>query len=257
MDQDDETTGVEADPAFRNDLRDVLLATDDVERFLQEVAEMAAAVMGRGISAGVTLSRNGGPVSVALSDAESRRYDDVQYTLGEGPCLTSLRTGEPVHIEDLSTDEHFPRYREAALPLGVRAVFSLPLDGGNHAVGALNLYSRHPGAFGDREQAEARRFAREASRALSLAIRLIEQIEQNDQLRTALASRAVIDQAIGVIMGQNRCSAEEAFDVLRESSQHRNVKLRVVAEWIVTSAASSRETLRGRRAGAGHARYTG
>jgi len=165
------------------------------------------------------------------------RYDDVQYALGEGPCLTSLRTGEPVLIDDLSTDEHFPRYREAALPLGVRAVFSQPLDGGSHAVGALNLYSTRGGAFGEQEQAEARRFANEVSRALSLAVRLIEQDEQNAQLRTALVSRAVIDQAMGVIMGQNRCTAEEAFVVLRQASQHRNVKLRAVAERIVTSAA--------------------
>lgn len=126
-------------------------------------------------------------------------------------------------------------YRLSALAMGVRSVLSLPLDGGDQAVGALNLYSRSTHAFGEREQVAAQRFADEASRALSLAVRLVQHVELTEQLRAAMTSRAVIDQAMGIIMGQNRCGADEAFAVLRAASQHRNVKLRVVAQEIITS----------------------
>jgi AmiR/NasT family two-component response regulator len=57
----------------------------------------------------------------------------------------------------------------------------------------------------------------------------------SDHLQTALVSRAVIDQALGIIMGQNRCSADEAFDVLRRTSQNRNIKLRDIAADMVTA----------------------
>ena len=112
---------------------------------------------------------------------------------------------------------------------------SLPLDGGDNAVGALNLYSRSAHAFDPRTQAEARRFADEASRALSLAVRLAHHIELTDQLRAALTSRTVIDQALGFIMAQNRCDADAAFAILRADSQNRNVKLRTVAAEILTT----------------------
>jgi len=96
-------------------------------------------------------------------------------------------------------------------------------------IGALNLYATRPGAFGSEEQATAARFADEASRAITLAVRLAVRAEMSENLQHALASRAVIDQALGIIMGQNRCSADEAFDILRTTSQNRNIKLRDIA----------------------------
>jgi len=70
---------------------------------------------------------------------------------------------------------------------------------------------------------------------LALAVRIAERTEMSKHLQTALASRAVIDQALGIIMGQNRCSADEAFEVLRTASQNRNVKLRDIAAEMITA----------------------
>jgi len=102
-------------------------------------------------------------------------------------------------------------------------------------IGALNLYATRPGAFGSEEQATAARFADEASRAITLAVRLAMRAEMSENLQHALASRAVIDQALGIIMGQNRCSADDAFDILRTTSQNRNVKLRDIAAAMVAA----------------------
>ncbi|WP_413451857.1 GAF and ANTAR domain-containing protein [Georgenia phoenicis] len=216
-------------------LHDILLATEDVEKFLKQIVDVAVATLGSDVHAGITFARDGHPMTVASSDAEASRYDEVQYGHGQGPCLTSIRTGEVVVVDDLAQEERFGDYRPHALALGVRSAMSLPLSGGADAVGAINLYSRETHAFGRAEREDARRFADEASRALTMAVRLAQHAELSAQLQAALTSRAVIDQAIGVIMGQNRCGADEAFGILRTASQHRNVKLRTVAQEIVTA----------------------
>ena len=112
---------------------------------------------------------------------------------------------------------------------------ALPLIADGKPVGALNLYARAAGAFGAQETQRAARFAENASGALAFALRLSSYAALTDQLRSSVASRTVIDQAIGVIMAQERCGQVRAFSLLRSASQNRNVKLRDIAAAIVTS----------------------
>jgi GAF domain-containing protein len=131
-----------------------------------------------------------------------------------------------------------PRWRDyavRALARGVRSSLSMPLMTPDRPVGALNLYSDRLGFFGDAETRLAERFAREAAVAVGIAARLASQAVLTDQLRASLASRAVIDQAIGVIMAQQRCTAEQAFAIMRSTSQNRNVKVREIAEQTITT----------------------
>ena len=117
----------------------------------------------------------------------------------------------------------------------MRSSLSLPLAVGGRTVGALNLYSTTPNTFGcdavDRGQA----FARQASAALTIVLRNADRTVLEHQLREALAARAVIDQAVGIIMGQRRVDAAAAFAVLREISQARNRKVREVAGDLIRS----------------------
>ena len=157
-----------------SELQEALLATADIEAFLQQLTDVAVGAIGGGIAVGITVARDGHPITVACSDGYAARLDEVQYGHDEGPCLTAMRAGKNVVIDDLLTEERFSPFRPGALALGVRSSLSLPLQGGKHAVGALNLYSRRPRAFGPLEQEKAQGFANEATRNLSLAVRLAD-----------------------------------------------------------------------------------
>jgi GAF domain-containing protein len=198
------------------------------------VSRYAADTVGPGLSCGITLIRDGRSVTVAGSDDIATSLDEVQYHYRTGPCLTAMRTREAITIHDLATDDRWGSYCRNALAQGARSVLSIPLSIDLGEAGALNLYAPNSGVFGADQQRRAEGFAAEASRALRLAGRLADQIELSSNLKAALASRSIIDQALGVIMAQNRCTANEAFDILRSGSSHRNIKLRDLAREIVT-----------------------
>jgi ANTAR domain/GAF domain len=184
------------------------------------------------------LQSNGRPLTVASTDALAAQVDEVHYGLDQGPCLHALRTGTVVSIQDLPSDQRWAAYAATALQHGIRSLLSLPLSCGSNSIGAFNLYSRVAGSFGQAATRRAERFAQNASGALSIAVRLADHVALTDQLRASLASRAVIDQAIGVLMGQRRITATEAFAILRTTSQNRNIKLRAFAAQIVEGASA-------------------
>lgn len=218
------------------EMQDLLLGTETIQEFLAELAGLAILSVGEGLSCGITLQPNGRPLTVASTDALAAQVDEVQYGLDQGPCLHAMRTGTLVSIPDLASDQRWAAYAATALQHGIRSSLSLPLSGGSDTVGAFNPYSLVTGSFGQAATRRAERFAQNASGALSIAIRLADHLALTDQLRASLATRAVIDQAIGVLMGQRRITAADAFAILRTTSQNRNIKLRAFAAQIVEGA---------------------
>jgi hypothetical protein len=216
-----------------------ILATEHFEGFLQALVNAAADVLGPDVFVGVTVVREGHPATVASSEDDTYRFDEIQYQYDEGPCLTALRTDQVVLIDNLTTEHRFETYREHAVSLGALSTLSLPLHGGDSAVGALNLYSDQPYAFGQRELMEGKRFAAEASRALELAVRLLRRPDLMEDGPPTPTRHTVIDQATGVLMSRHACNAEDAFQVLRESSRQRSVPVRDLAEEIITTATSA------------------
>ena len=101
-------------------------------------------------------------------------------------------------------------------------------------MGGYNLYSMWPDAFAKDNREQLETFAANAAGAIAVAVKLADQTQMSEDLHEALASRAVIDQATGIIMAQQRCDAAAAFDILRRASQNRNVKLRDLAAEIVS-----------------------
>ena len=220
-------------PASIHELTEMLLATASFEEYTQEVVDLAAARVLPGSSCGMTVRMDGRPLTVANSDDFAARLDELQYGAGEGPCLKSMETGRIVLVHDLTQDRRWGNYRLHALAHGARASLSMPIASGDGAIGELNFYATAPNTFTDAHAVIGAHFADQAAGALRLAARLADQTILTAQLQEAMSSRTVIDQAIGIVMGQNRCDADAAFDVLRRASQNRNIKLRQVAADLV------------------------
>jgi len=216
-------------------LQNALLNTDSVEQFLHELAVLSTSVVSDGLSCGMSLRQRGRPTqATACSDAVASMADQVQFQTGDGPGLHAIRHARPVRIDDTSRQDRWPRFCHRAAELGIRSCYAVPLVADGEPIGALMLYARRPFAFGQQETRRAAKFARHASGALTLALRMASCLDLNDQLKSWMISRAVIDQAVGVIMATERCPQDKALALLRSVSQNTNVKLRDLAASIVT-----------------------
>ena len=183
--------------------------------------------------AGITLMRGGKPTTAAFTDVSSPEIDSAQYESGSGPCLDAFRDGVAYAIEDTRGETRWPAFAAAAASHGIRSTLSLPLNVGDTSLGALNMYASEVGSFSDDDREATGLFAAQAAAVLANAQAYWSARQLSIQLQEALASRAVIEQAKGLLMAQHRCSADAAFEMLRAESQTTNRKLREIAEGMV------------------------
>lgn len=228
----------EADVVGR--VQDMLLDTQDVQDFLDELARFSAESMSgpRGqIYCGITLLRHRSAATVASSSEHAQALDEIQYQFGDGPCLRSCREGVLVHVPDFELDTEFPDYNDTVLRNGIRSVLAVPFDlPGADARAGLNLYSEKPNVFDPGAVESAISYVRQASKGLRLAVLLAQRNDNAANLKRAMESRTIIDTAVGIIIAQNRCSQEDAINLIKSASSTRNLKLRDVAAAIVESA---------------------
>jgi GAF domain-containing protein len=212
----------------------LLVESPDLDAFLDKIVHLAAEVVTPAAVCGLTVCRDGQPFSAAVSNELAAQVDQVQYGTDEGPCLDALRGGVVVQVDDLSQEARWDAYRPRAVRHGVMSSLSLPLVVDGESLGALNLYAHAPAAFAAPQRQHAETFAAQCMAALTLSLRQIRQAQVQHQLAEAMVSSSVIDQAIGILMAQQRCTAVTAFDLLRHASQNRNRKLRDIAADIIT-----------------------
>ena len=217
------------------ELAALLLSTESFDELLRGVAELSARLVDGAATASITLAERGRVITVAAADGRATQLDEHQYVQGTGPCLEALHTASVVHVPDLGREHRWGGFSTVALSHGVTGALAVPLMARGGAVGVLNLYADAGAHFGERDQQLAETLAAHAAVALTAALRTYDQASLTDNLRIALSSRSVIDQAIGIVMGRERCSADQAFDVLRRVSQQRNTKLRHVATELITA----------------------
>ncbi|MEV7883900.1 GAF and ANTAR domain-containing protein [Streptomyces sp. NPDC002817] len=217
-------------------MQTLLLEADRLEEFLAELVNLAASALPVPAHCSITLGVEGSsnPYTAAASDKAVDRFDRRQYEAGDGPCLETLRTGSPRHVDDIHDEQRFGVFPGLARDCGVRSMLALPLVPPRQRIaGVMNLYSTEPGSFTHQVREEAAVFAGHASGALGVALKISGQLQFSLDLQHAIASRTVIDQALGILMAQQRCSGERAFEILSRASQNRNVKLRDLARDIV------------------------
>ncbi|MGY1640958.1 GAF and ANTAR domain-containing protein [Geodermatophilus sp. SYSU D00703] len=217
------------------DLLALLASGGDLNDFLGELVDLAVRQTRNARACGLTLDRSGGAVTVSCTGPLAAQADERQYQLDDGPCLEAMRRGTVVRVEDMLGEQRWDGYPALAAQVGVRSSLSLPLAVDGRSRGALNLYSTEPCAFGPADEAVAARWAGQAAGALAVALRIAASDDRAEQLRGGLDTRTVIGQAVGLMMAQERCTAEQAFALLKHSSQRRNVKLRDVAAGLVAA----------------------
>jgi hypothetical protein len=216
-------------------LLDLVLRLGSVEEQLAEIATTAAAGHPAVAACGITARRGGRVQSVASSDRLAADVDELQYEAHEGPCLDSLASGELLVVDDYLSEPRWPLYGAHAVAHGVRSSMSVPMSAGGTTVGALNSYALEPGVFVDGLRDSLLEFGVRAESVVALALRQAEQSDVLEHLQHAMESRSVIDQALGILMAQQRCSADDAFGVLRRASQGRNRKVVDIAADIVSA----------------------
>jgi transcriptional regulator with GAF, ATPase, and Fis domain len=185
---------------------------------------------------GLTMVVEGRERTAVFTDVASPEIDQAQYDTGEGPCLAAFERAEVVTIESMTDDGPFPAFREAAAARGIASTLSLPLIVAGRCVGAMTLYSRLEDAFSPSEQEITSQFAAQAAIVLANAQAYRDAHDLGSHLADAMEHRAVIEQAKGILMGAQRCSADDAFALLVKASQRENVKVRDIAERIVSNA---------------------
>jgi GAF domain-containing protein len=217
-------------------LGDLLLSDSVFPDTLERVAQLAAAVMPTGVFADITMVSDGRVVAKGASDPRAQELDALQDASGDGPCLDALRHGNLNRVDSTRTDTRWPGYMRAAVDIGVLSSVALPLQVRGAVNGVLNLSSTSEHAFAGGGEETGLRLADQAAVALENARLYSEAVARAAQLAEALESRDVIGQAKGILIAGHRCTADRAFEILVERSQHENRKLRVVAEDIVREA---------------------
>ncbi|MCA1190984.1 MULTISPECIES: GAF and ANTAR domain-containing protein [unclassified Saccharopolyspora] len=210
-----------------------LLSQRSVQLTLDRICEHAVRLVDGCEHAGILTLHGAGrgrrAETLSVTHELVTRSDQIQVDLGEGPCLDAAQHREQAYrISDMTSTPHWPRYAAKARDLGIGSMMGFLLYTEEDELGALNLYSSRPAAFTEHSELIGWIMASHAAVAFSSA-------RVDSQLHAAVATRQLIGEAIGIVMERYKISEDQAFDVLRTSSQHGNVKLRDVAEQVTTT----------------------
>ena len=199
---------------------------------LCRVAVRELSASGVGVSLRDTMDMGG---VAAASDPASRELEELQFTLGEGPCLEAHAWRRPVLEADLGAPSarRWPAYATAAHEMGARAVFAFPLQVGAARLGALDVYRQSPGSLPPDALAAALTFAEIAVEQILDAQGDAADGRAADGLAEALAYRHVVYQAQGMVMAHLGCGLVDAMARLRAHAYSIGRPLTEVAHDVV------------------------
>ncbi len=207
-----------------------------LEELLTRVATYAVRAIPGADGAGLTLLEDDRADTIVATAAFVREIDDIQYGIGQGPCITAAREGQTVVSGSLGSDPRWRKFGGTVARLGVHSVLSLPLIAPDGVVGAMNVYAHDRHIFDDRAVELGEIFAVPAAVAVQNAQVLAQAQRLAAQLQSVLEKRGVIDRAIGIMMSRSGSTEAEALARLRALSQGSHRKLAVVAAQIVDEA---------------------
>lgn len=204
-----------------------------MDGLLQQVADLSKAVMPGRPETSVLLLVKGAPSTVVHTGELAVDLDKTQFERGHGPCLHAARTGELTEIVDTRTETRWPDYARRAAERGNLSSLSIPLLIDKDVRGALNIYAREAAAFDEDSRSFAMRFGPYAAVKAGNLHAYRSARDLADNLQRALESRAVIDQAKGILVERYKVTPDAAFQLLTRMSMNRNRKVRDIAEHLV------------------------
>jgi transcriptional regulator with GAF, ATPase, and Fis domain len=205
-------------------------APNGLESQLGVIVDVARNSMPEIDHAGVSVAHRDGTVETKAATSELvHRLDQLQYSLGEGPCLHAIEADPVVLVEEARTDTRWPRFMKSAVECGLRAQLGLRLYLDEQTRGGLNLYSTSSDTIHSETQDLAELFASHAALAMGRV-----RVEEN--LNAALASRTTIGIALGLVMERYGMDRDRAFAYLTRIASSSETKLRDVAEHIAEEA---------------------
>ncbi|NLU72973.1 GAF and ANTAR domain-containing protein [Streptomyces sp. HNM0575] len=204
-----------------------LLSQGSVQKTLDSVVAHAVDLVPGCEAAGVMTVEDKKVSTLATTSQVVRASDRLQGELGEGPCFDAARQPEEVYrVADMTERvRRWPRYAPEARKLGVGSMMGFLLYTDDDELGALDLYSSVPNAFTERSEHVGWLLASHAAVAFSSA-------RTYAQLHSAMESRHNIGEAIGIVMERYKLDEDQAFAVLKKSSQDRNTKLREIVRTV-------------------------
>ena len=217
-------------------LSQLTMNTLSLEDMLTHVADFAVRAIPGADGAGLTLLEDGRSDTIVATAEFVRQIDAVQYGLGEGPCISAAAENRTFRSGSIGEDQTWPRFGRRVLRLDVHSVLSLPLATPAGVLGAMNVYAHERDAFTERAVELGELFAVPAAVSVHNAQALAQAKRLTAQLQAGLTNRAVIDQALGILMSRTGATPQEAFDRLRIISQKENRKLSAVADATVAEA---------------------
>ena len=207
-----------------------------LEETLTRVSELTVDAVPAADVAGITMMVEGRERTAVFTDKAAPEIDQAQYDTGEGPCLDAFRMQQIFEIGSMKEDGPWPAFRAAALAHGIHSSLSLPLVVDKESVGAMNLYAYESHAFQAADRDTGAVFASQAAIVLANSQAYWDAYSLSERLGEAMKSRAVIEQAKGMLMAAQGCDEALAFELLVQASQRENVKLRDIAKRIVANA---------------------
>jgi hypothetical protein len=216
--------------APRRDEGSLEAAEKRLNRLLNLILE--AAVEALGFDAATVSARRGDDVArIGATDQRVVALDDAQYETGEGPCMSVLDSHDPIFLSAAyERDARWEHYSRMAEQLGIESSLSLHIPADSAAIAAsLNLYARRRLKLGADEIRHATTYAEQLAATLLSVDAYRSAATLAREMAEAMRSRAVIEQAKGILRADHRLTDEEAFEQLTQLSQHANLKLRDVA----------------------------
>ncbi|MGS0687293.1 GAF and ANTAR domain-containing protein [Nakamurella sp. GG22] len=197
----------------------------DLTKMLTQVAKLAVWAIPGADGAGLTLLELDRADLIVKSEPFVRAIDNIQYGIGEGPCISAAATGRTKRSGQLEQDLRWPQFGPRAAKLGVHSALSLPLRTPTKILGAMNVYAHPSNAFSARAQELGETFAVSAALAVQHAQVFEQTIRLANELHAGLNNRALIDQAIGVLRFRDGRTSEDALERLQQMSteQRRSV----------------------------------